>query len=385
MDINNPLIILIFSMVALTTVSITHKLSPISLDDSGRNITIDGLRGFLALFVFIHHSNIWYAFLHNNVWKLPDNAVFANIGKTSVAMFFMITGYLFYGKIRKSKEINWNQLYISRFFRLYPLYFLIICVMLVIAGIQTNWTPVTYFSNLMVPVYKWFSLSAYGSPNINGLRDTLSIVSGVTWTLVYEVFFYLSLPLVCVITGKKTPVIYILISLSAMIAFYLHPLNKIYIIFFVIGFIASYLKDIKLLMSFADTKACSILISIIYIILISNFHGIYEWQSMLLCGVIFILICSGCDIFGILKIKSARLLGEATYSIYLLHGPLIYITFRMMLDNSIKNFSIVEYTMICTLICVVLVSLSYLTFKYIESPMINFGKSVRFQKTIVEK
>ena len=33
---------------------------------SGRYETIDGLRGFLALGVFIHHAYIWYFFIHQN-------------------------------------------------------------------------------------------------------------------------------------------------------------------------------------------------------------------------------------------------------------------------------------------------------------------------------
>ncbi|MFC6337438.1 acyltransferase family protein [Pseudomonas karstica] len=81
-------------MVALlSTHLIVNKL--ITPSSQGRFVTIDGLRGYLAFFVFLHHSCIWYYYLQSGVWALPPSRLFVHFGQMGVALFFMITGFLF--------------------------------------------------------------------------------------------------------------------------------------------------------------------------------------------------------------------------------------------------------------------------------------------------
>lgn len=91
---------------------------------SGRFFTIDGLRGYLAFFVFLHHSCIWYYYLGSGVWANPPNRVFVHFGQIGVSLFFMITGFLFFSKMLDSRKsgVDWLRLYSSRFLRLTPLY-----------------------------------------------------------------------------------------------------------------------------------------------------------------------------------------------------------------------------------------------------------------------
>lgn len=63
--------------------------------EQGRFASIDGLRGYLAFFVFLHHSAIWYFCLRTGQWKVPPSNLYTHFGQSSVAMFFMITGFLF--------------------------------------------------------------------------------------------------------------------------------------------------------------------------------------------------------------------------------------------------------------------------------------------------
>src|SRR5579872_6442540 len=64
-----------------------------------RYSSIDGLRGFLALFVFIHHASIWYFLPHIHRWGYTPYDLFNQFGSTSVAFFFMITAFLFFSKL----------------------------------------------------------------------------------------------------------------------------------------------------------------------------------------------------------------------------------------------------------------------------------------------
>lgn len=78
----------------------------------GRFATIDGLRGFLAFFVFLHHSCIWYFYLRSGKWEVPPSNLYTHFGESSVALFFMITGFLFLSKLieDRSKKIDWERL-----------------------------------------------------------------------------------------------------------------------------------------------------------------------------------------------------------------------------------------------------------------------------------
>jgi peptidoglycan/LPS O-acetylase OafA/YrhL len=88
---------------------------------------IDGLRGFLAFGVFVHHASIWYYFLQHGSWVVPESRLYTHLGQSTVTVFFMITGFLFYGKVLESKKnnIDWLRLYVSRCLRILPLFLLV--------------------------------------------------------------------------------------------------------------------------------------------------------------------------------------------------------------------------------------------------------------------
>ncbi|MBY9589867.1 acyltransferase family protein [Pseudomonas aeruginosa] len=88
--------------LALLTCGIIRYLKPIPLPLS-RFSTIDGLRGYLAFFVFLHHAAIWYYFLRSGAWQVPPSNLYTHFGQTSVSLFFMITGFLFTHKLLQSK------------------------------------------------------------------------------------------------------------------------------------------------------------------------------------------------------------------------------------------------------------------------------------------
>ncbi|MGC3555718.1 acyltransferase, partial [Pseudomonas aeruginosa] len=58
--------------VALATSDFIRRLGSARLPAS-RFDTIDGLRGYLAFFVFIQHSSIWYYYLKDGLWQLTPS------------------------------------------------------------------------------------------------------------------------------------------------------------------------------------------------------------------------------------------------------------------------------------------------------------------------
>lgn len=55
--------------------------------------------GYLAFGVFIHHTAITWVFLHTGAFAALDSGFYAQIGLASVALFFMITAFLFWGRL----------------------------------------------------------------------------------------------------------------------------------------------------------------------------------------------------------------------------------------------------------------------------------------------
>lgn len=118
-----PIFALAIFCFAFAFSSVLVKLLP-EPKSNARLSSLDGLRGVLVLAVFVAHSSVWYFYVKTGIWALPPSKLFGNLGQASVALFFMITGYLFFSKILRAngQAIDWTQIYISRVLRLTPLY-----------------------------------------------------------------------------------------------------------------------------------------------------------------------------------------------------------------------------------------------------------------------
>lgn len=77
---------------------------------------LDGLRFFLAFIVALHHYLLCYFYFHGQAWSdeinRPNYPIVMNIGGLGVAIFFMISGYLF----ACTQPTSWIMFYQKRFF-----------------------------------------------------------------------------------------------------------------------------------------------------------------------------------------------------------------------------------------------------------------------------
>src|SRR5437588_408274 len=107
----------------------------------GRNrvTALDGLRDFLALGVFFHHTAIYNRYLIDGEWALPPSQFYTLLGQVGVAVFFMITGYLFWSRmIAANGRPEWLSLYTGRVFRIGPLYLFAAVLVLSLVFIRTE-------------------------------------------------------------------------------------------------------------------------------------------------------------------------------------------------------------------------------------------------------
>jgi peptidoglycan/LPS O-acetylase OafA/YrhL len=95
----------------------------------------------------------------------------------------------------------------------------------------------------------------------------------------------------------------------------------------------------------------------------------YTATSMFLTSMAFILIACGNSLFGILTRQTSRMMGEMTYSIYLLHGFLFYMTFNHVLGlRAMTSLTPLQHWVLILSLTPVLILLSGLSYKFVELP-----------------
>ena len=336
----------------------------------GRYATIDGLRGYLALFVFLHHSCIWYNYLHANLWAVPSSSLYTHLGQDSVATFFMITGFLFIGKLldARSKPMDWDRLYVSRLLRLWPLYLAAIAGLVAIVAWLSGGSLRVSGPGLGKSLVKWLTFTVLGAPDINGVTDTYLIIAGVTWSLPYEWFFYLTLPLIGRGLGVRTPIRHLVVGACAVSAFLWWRPNLLNTLSFAGGIAAAAASRYPSVRRLAQTRLSSLAI-LACVVLSMTVSPSYGYASLCLLSAAFVPIACGNDLFGILTAACSRTLGEMAYSLYLLHGLLLFTLFELVIGRETASaFAPLTHWFAVVALAPVLVLLSALTYRWIERP-----------------
>lgn len=169
----NPFFAIIIYLISFSTaylLKLKFKLNT----NTNRYETIDGLRGFLAIGVFIHHSAVWFQYLKTNQWDAPNSNLYNQLGQTSVSLFFMITAFLFISKLlnTKSEAISWKKIFLSRIYRLVPMYITSIALIIVIVFIINNWELKVSYTEFTKELFCWGKFTIFGNPDINGYTFT---------------------------------------------------------------------------------------------------------------------------------------------------------------------------------------------------------------------
>jgi peptidoglycan/LPS O-acetylase OafA/YrhL len=377
------LISIISFFVCILTANYLGKTSYFSFLESRKNRfgSVDGVRGFLALSVFFHHFIITYYWKVEGSWKRPPSDLFQNFGKVGVVIFFMITGFLFLSKIlNKDQSINWAQLYNSRIFRIVPLYFFSLVIITLIVFTSSNYQINVTATKLLKEFIGWGG--GFGG-TINGFSETKLINSGVDWSLRYEWLFYFSLPIIAFLINKLNR-IGISLLLFGSISLFISPISNShlsteYIIYFFLGGGAYFITD--RLRSFTENKDKLISILILGLTLFLLFYPYtLDIIHVTIIFILFLLIVSGNNLFGLLSLRSSIVLGEISYSIYLLHGIVLYIIFSMFKPISFSDYSIYEYLLFMPLLSVLVVIFSAITYLAIEKPFIDIGRKFNLNK-----
>ncbi|MDR6196407.1 acyltransferase [Siphonobacter sp. SORGH_AS_0500] len=376
--LQSPLLFIFYALLtAITTAWIIQRWFP-SSQESGRYQSIDGLRGYLAFSVFLHHTYCWRVYLQKGQWQIPESRLFAGLGAHSVMLFFMITGFLFFSKLKDSKKqsINWFHFYRGRLLRLGPVYLLAISFLFLLVAFLSQGELHDSFFSVTTQCLNWVLFTLYEAPYINQVHDTLLILAGVTWTLVYEWLFYSMLPLIGFLFFKvNVPRIVLILATGLSISIAAtHYVDYVLIAAFLMGLPAVYLVKKSEFKLFARSKLATLIILGCYGAAIS-LRNPNPLTTLLLLSIVFTLIALGNDIFGLLTRSFSLFLGQCTYVIYLFHGFFIYVVFKFLLGfDKTKHLSDTAYGLVIVSCVLPLLILCSCIHHFIELPSIRLHK-----------
>lgn len=150
------------------------------------------LRFIAALLVLLTHA-------HHYLFEVPDSPTVKRLldflPAIGMPLFFVLSGFLIHYFYRHLSQYNFGSLkkyFVARFARLYPLYFLVLLISLkeyFLSWSGSLWEDIKIIFLHLTLLQSWFY-----SVNVNELMVPILVVS-VSWSLSVEFFLYLIYPL----------------------------------------------------------------------------------------------------------------------------------------------------------------------------------------------
>jgi peptidoglycan/LPS O-acetylase OafA/YrhL len=322
---------------------------------------LEGFRGLLACSVFFHHALFTYHYLTTGRW-FNESPFYLHLGLSAVLAFFFMTGFLFWGRVIGRGALSPREFFRARGRRLVPAHLGALLLILLVVGTSTHWTAAESWLRLAGELLQWATFGVVKPlPNINHYSETILINAGVLWSLRFEWYFYLLLPLLAWFAPPRR--FAALVSLAAVALLILHQLRPESVFdvlwrnrelptvgskeanallnwslpavhFFVAGFVpgmlAAHLKarigSLPLLRS-RWLSGLPLLFLALHVTLVPP--G-YDLVSVPLLWLAFLSIALGCDVFGLLSSGGVLFLGTISYSWYLLHGIVLFVAAHVL-------------------------------------------------------
>jgi peptidoglycan/LPS O-acetylase OafA/YrhL len=333
--------------------------------------TLDGLRGYAAFFVFLHHAAAWHVFARTGVWAVPPTRLYTHFGQSSVAVFFMITGFLFWSKLidGRARPIDWRRLYVSRVLRLAPLFVVFVALLWAIALALSDLRLRVSAPRAVLQTLQWLTFTVAGMPDLN--HAPTAIVGGAAWSLPYEWWFYFSLPLAGRLLALRPARVWVILGVAGTAAGGWWITSRggwLNAAAFLGGIASAYLVRRPGACAAARHPAASI-VCLGALVAVTRFDSAFAPAPLLLLSLAFAVIVCGNSLFGALEWPAVRGLGDMGYSVYLLHGLVLFAAFGLLLGPAQSAaLSTAGHWLVVDVCAVVVTLVSYTTFRVIEAP-----------------
>lgn len=343
--------------------------------ERARTEMLDGLRGFLALGVFFNHAVNNYYYHLDGTWTVGTARFYAMTGRVGVSLFFMITGFLFWGRVLRSQgSLDVVALYLSRIRRIVPMYVASVLMVLAVVAVLSGFSLGTAPFSLIKELRAWFSFGFMQYGALNGFTDG-HFINPVYWTLAFEWLFYLSLPFLALFV--RFPWSVVLLALALVFG-----LRVPVTLNFIAGAVAALLVHKRWLGDrlWAPLWTPVALAGLAVAFLAPSGYGRF---SVVALFVFFVCIVHGNSLFGLLRTAPAKLLGLISYSFYLVHAIVVFVVVHAVAAlTPIALLGVPRYWLVASVAAAIAVVLSSLTYRYIEHPFLSMTGGLPAPKSL---
>jgi peptidoglycan/LPS O-acetylase OafA/YrhL len=356
-----------------------------SVETESKNIyyipRLDHLRFLAASLVVLYH------YFHTNI--SPEASATSLAGKlisqgsSGVDLFFVLSGFIF-GTISYEKRINYGSFFVSRLFRIYPLYIVAVTI-----AISTHYN---LFSALDCVMYLFPFLQ------VNHIAGNLNDF-GQLWSIGLEFQFYLIFPFLAEFIlkfGYRYLLALVILAVGIRLFYFNQTSSVRDLVYwsligrfdeFAIGILAT---AVAIRRPNLFKNPIHSIFSIIGVVLClywleswgGYYHGIASplwiiWPSIegLVWAYLILSYLRSKIHFPNFISESLAKLGHLSFSIYVMHGFAVFLTFKYFGQTQWIQTKEANSILIGTLICIPLsVIIAFPTFHFIEKPFFIFKK-----------
>lgn len=340
--------------------------------------SLDALRGVAALVVVFHHCSLLFYNVPPVVSSFPLSIIFA--GKGAVSIFFALSGFVLFLSIKSGREFSYVPYVIRRICRIYiPFLFAIMFS----SGLYFIAKP-----EIIYGLSQWFNYKSWQLyPSLGVVMAHLAMtdssqyqsLDNVMWSLVHELRISIIFPFLaaCISWNWKASLSFSLIL--SLVGTYcagrflflgiFDPAATLGCLFlFAAGAVVFLkLKEISNIMGRMSNVIIAFLtVGALFLITLKNFYGAIAWLP-----AVFLVVVSATNIFAIkiLSFRPLEWLGDVSYSLYLVHLPIL-----LFLTHTLNG--LVEYRWIIVLVIAASLAVADLAHRFIERPSITLGKKL---------
>ena len=345
---------------------------------------LQAFRGLAALLVVLAHGNLIFNEILNRdfLFKIFD------FGGSGVDFFFVLSGFIISYVHRQDigHPTRVKDFLQKRFVRIYPIYWVILTIKLLTmswSGLNTNhhnfWEVIKAY--LLFPQDRTLLSSSF---------------LGVSWTLSYEIFFYLAFSLLICLKPK----FYIPLIVGWLLGVFLNSLGlhlpldgvvpqflfSILHLEFVMGFLTAYLVS-----KYRINHPSYLLYVGLFLYTLSAINTIYHLLPIsyaLAYGIpSAIIIMSGAALEmtkAVMIPQFLLLLGNASYSIYLIHGFVINNLTKITIKLGIINFftqNPLLFSVFAIMNACIAVTVGCIIYHYVEKPLLVVSRRMVLGKS----
>lgn len=344
---------------------------------SERLQALDYLRGAAASSILVYHFSSW------NFGPPSAQFPIGRMGIYGVMLFYILSGLTMYHVYFPKWESRLPQLIdfgIKRVFRIFPLLWLAIIVTVLMDAVDVDWKAFFLDMSGAFAVYKWESNYALGAWSIGNELVfyalfpliLLAVKAGRAWLLALAgVFLAIFLYFAFVVIDPHQPL------MSSWVA-YTNPLNQC--LLFMIGIlIGEFMRDVQWS---AGTRGLLLLAGV----LVLFGYPSEADPASIVAGPARVALVGGAALICMaayrwalelprLLARPLLFLGETSYGIYILH-PIVYNLVELLhAKGPLAGLGLPVSARMLLAITLSLVA-SYLSFRYLEHPMMVLGRRI---------